>query len=149
MLNKKRERTTLFLFYYKTTMQDFTRLPAIAGSHNTYCAKTRQCMHQICIGQLLWWSLLVPFHHSCCGMWTQLSRLSLHASTLQSNSAICSGVLGLSKLSASPSICYDRGYQELQMLLGRLGTRDKKWKQLVVPLVFAVMSSPIKATTPE
>ena len=78
-------------------------------------------------------------------MLTRLSRLSLHASTAQSNSAIRSGELGLNKLSASPGICRDRGWQELQMLRGSLGRKVKSSKRLpFVLLDFSVTPSALK-----
>ena len=62
LLKKKRTRRmvkpklklSVFLFYYKIIEQDFTRLLSIARFYDTYSAhaKTSQCMHQICLGQL-------------------------------------------------------------------------------------------------
>ena len=76
-------------------------------------------------------------------MWTQLSRLSWNANTAQSNYGIRSWLLGLSKLTASPSICCDRGCQELQMLQGHLGARDN---YSLTALVFAFLPSKIMIT---
>ena len=49
---KLKLRGFFFWPYYKIMEQGFVKLLVIVRSYDTYCARTRQCIHQICIGQL-------------------------------------------------------------------------------------------------